>query len=424
MQPTRISCRTAVLSLLVAPLLLGSTCDIPTFPGFEPDLVVTSLTVDSVHPDATDGYNITYSWTIKNVGATPANLDGPTSVDSDNVAVQAYLSADTVFNNGGDVPAGGTILGVSPLGALAPGESRSGSFGCTCVVDVSATPYLTLKVDWGDVVAESDEANNTLAVLIEPPLVQTGVVIDDSSFTITDAEVADAIDYASDLLFQRSGAEMSLQAITHVPSVTGSMQAEIDAYYSAHATDPPHFVIVFSQDSTSVSFGGYLQTSSDLSSAGFCNEFVSPVYGTSRIYGAVIDWTHRFGACGYDIDHYEATGEYLQISKTSLADGSCQNQAGISCVYNSVVGYQVCGDFDPGIPYLEHPKAFIVSIFIHEVLHSFGTNGNLDHFGTATCDTEMGGVSYGAGDLATFQEFAGMCPNVWDTFADSYAMCP
>ncbi len=65
-----------------------------------------------------------------------------------------------------------------------------------------------------------------------------------------------------------------------------------------------------------------------------------------------------------------------------------------------------------------------MSIFVHEVLHSFGTNGNLDHFDTATCDTAMGGVDYGAGDLATFQEFAGMCPNVWDTFAESYAACP
>ncbi len=254
--------------------------------------------------------------------------------------------------------------------------------------------------------------------------VRTGVVIDDSSYTITNAEVADAVSYASDLLFQRSGAVMNLQAITHVPSVTGSMQAEIDAYYTTHATDPPHFVVVFSRDDFSVSAGGYAQTSSDLSSLGFCNEFVSPVLGTSRVYGAVIDWTHRFGVCGYDLDHYEATGDYLWISTTSLADGTCQNQAGISCVYNSVVDYRVCGNVDPGVPYLQHPKAFIASMFVHELLHSFGTNGNLDHFGTATCDVAMGGVDYGAGDLATSQEFAGMCPNVWETFAYSYATCP
>ena len=45
-----------------------------------------------------------------------------------------------VFNNAGDVAAGGTILGISPLGALEPGESFSGTFGASVSVDPSLTP--------------------------------------------------------------------------------------------------------------------------------------------------------------------------------------------------------------------------------------------------------------------------------------------
>jgi len=133
-----------------------------------PDLIVSDLRVIE-HPT----YDIAYEYTIQNVGTAPANLDGPTAAEYDNVSVQAFLSADTVFNNGGDIAAGGTILGLSPLGMLQPGETFTGTFGCSVNFDPATHPYLTLKVDWGDVVAESDETNNTAAVRIDttPPQV-------------------------------------------------------------------------------------------------------------------------------------------------------------------------------------------------------------------------------------------------------------
>jgi subtilase family serine protease len=137
--------------------------------------------------------SISYSYTIKNVGTAPANLDGPTSADADNVSVQAFLSADTVFNNAGDIAAGGTILGTSPLGNLNPGETLSGSFSSSAAVNPTATPYLVLKVDWGNVVAESDETNNTRAApivtgqpdLVVSSLVVTGFTLNSISYTYT-----------------------------------------------------------------------------------------------------------------------------------------------------------------------------------------------------------------------------------------------
>ena len=147
----------------------------------KPDLIVTSLTVTSFTANS-----IQYDYTIKNVGTVSANLDGPTGENHDNVNIQAFLSSDTVFNNSGDIEAGGTILGVSPLGELAPGESFSGSFGASATVDTSVTPYLTLMVDWGGVVDESDETNNTASALIssedsKPDLIATSLTV--TSFT-------------------------------------------------------------------------------------------------------------------------------------------------------------------------------------------------------------------------------------------------
>ena len=98
----------------------GSRPNSPLRPlgGGGPDLILTSLTVT-----VQSANSISYSWTIQNVGDSPANLDGPTSNEADNVSVQAFLSQDTIFENAGDSPAGGTILGLSPLGLLNPGQS-------------------------------------------------------------------------------------------------------------------------------------------------------------------------------------------------------------------------------------------------------------------------------------------------------------
>jgi len=146
-----------------------------------PDLVLTALSID-----AWDGTLITYSWTIMNIGDAPANLDGPTGDEFDNVSVQAYLSMNLVFNDAGDVAAGGTVVGLSPLGNLNPGESRSGSFqsGIAGGADICDYAYLILKCDWGNVVTEFNEDNNTRAVLVgcgTPDLVLTSFTLD--SFT-------------------------------------------------------------------------------------------------------------------------------------------------------------------------------------------------------------------------------------------------
>ena len=130
--------------------------------GGQPDLVVSHLYVDSwvLHT------SISYSYEITNIGTAPANLDGPTDVNNDNVSVQAFLSSDSVFNNAGDLGAGGSIVGISPAGLLLPGETKSGVFDASCDVDPAVNPYLLLKVDWGGSVDESNENNNVLLALV------------------------------------------------------------------------------------------------------------------------------------------------------------------------------------------------------------------------------------------------------------------
>lgn len=132
---------------------------VPPQPTKIPDLVISSLSAKIVGPN-----RVQYSWTITNVGTGPVNMDGPTANNADNLSVQAFVSKDTIFGNAGDIPAGGTIIGVSPLGNLAPGASKSGSFTATVQANLSQFPHLVLKVDPGNVVTELNDNNNTAAV--------------------------------------------------------------------------------------------------------------------------------------------------------------------------------------------------------------------------------------------------------------------
>ena len=150
--------RRLALKLIVLAMALCA-CSAARAQAQIPDLVISSLSAKRIASD-----RVQYSWTITNVGIGAARLEGPTAASSDNVKVQAVLSKDTVFGNAGDVAAGGTIVGSSPLGNLAPQASRSGSFTATVQANLAQLPHLILKVDSGNLVAELNENNNTAAV--------------------------------------------------------------------------------------------------------------------------------------------------------------------------------------------------------------------------------------------------------------------
>jgi CARDB len=147
------------LALCVCSVASAQNVVVPPKPLEVPDLVISSLSAKFIPPN-----KVQYSWTITNVGSAPASLEGPTAASSDNVGVQAMLSKDTVFGNSGDVPAGGTIVGNSPLPNLAPQASKSGTFTATFQGSITLLPHLVLKVDSRNVLSELNENNNTAAV--------------------------------------------------------------------------------------------------------------------------------------------------------------------------------------------------------------------------------------------------------------------
>ena len=105
---------------------------------------------------------LSYYWTIRNIGLKGAWMDGPTNSEEDNLGGQVYQSEDTILNILSDIPAGGTIVGLSPLGFLEAGSTISNSFYMSYPnLDTSKYQYLILLVDYGNSVNESNEDNNT-----------------------------------------------------------------------------------------------------------------------------------------------------------------------------------------------------------------------------------------------------------------------
>lgn len=137
-----------------------------------PDLVVTAVRVT-----AFTATSINYTYTLTNIGtATATNLSS--------AATQAYLSADTIFNNSGDIAAGGRVMSVA---SLVPGQSVTESGTCgwtTATVNPSTRPYLVLMVDYWNAISESNETNNTKAALIPVSLqAPTGLSATDGTYT-------------------------------------------------------------------------------------------------------------------------------------------------------------------------------------------------------------------------------------------------
>lgn len=141
-------------------LILFTTCKKEPAPEpapNKPDLIVTDIKITTW-----DSMSIYYTYTIQNIGNWRVNLDGLTGKEEDNVKVQAFVSPDSAYEAGKETPAGGSILGLSPLGYLRQGESFNGNFYVNGLDMKKAVelPFFILYVDWANTVEEEKEENN------------------------------------------------------------------------------------------------------------------------------------------------------------------------------------------------------------------------------------------------------------------------
>ncbi len=82
-------------------------------------------------------------------------------------------------------------------------------------------------------------------------------------------------------------------------------------------------------------------------------------------------------------------------------------------------GYSMCETAINDL-YASTPNYFSASTVIHEIMHSFGYHGNLDHYGAPECKMEMGWDDSWVFDDAEAEKYNVMCPYVYDNFVAGY----
>lgn len=260
------------------------------------------------------------------------------------------------------------------------------------------------------------------------------VFIDTLSYNVPPQELYKTLTYTERLFFSLTGVPLAFLDIVEVnskkkvfyPERGYALEKELSPneifqdYFSSRPEKKFEGLIYFYKDSIALSHGGRMATFSP--EGNFCNEFSAPDKKTEIIYGGLIDWSHIYGWCGYDHQHYEKTGELLHISNVSFG-GQCKNQDNVPCIFKE--GYYQCQNL------LEAPESDLAylraSSIIHEWMHHFtgieyGQEGNYDHEGTSWCNKQLENPEYEE-YLGQEIDYLGICPVAFYHFKNSENFC-
>lgn len=115
---------------------------------------------------------------------------------------------------------------------------------------------------------------------------------------------------------------------------------------------------------------------------------------------------HFYARCGYD-------DQQRRVSDVSLG-GECRGRNGLACVLKPGGEYWTCPDALSDLySDWDYYKGCTI---VHEFLHPFGSEGNLDHYGSTSCVARGAVTQAQAGDLRMGQDNCQMCPDVWARF--------
>ncbi|MFH1946767.1 MAG: hypothetical protein ABIJ23_01255 [Candidatus Magasanikbacteria bacterium] len=246
------------------------------------------------------------------------------------------------------------------------------------------------------------------------------VFIDENSFTISDQELADYFEFSDELFYDRTQTHLAL-----IPSGVWRVKLDemediektlIDTLVSNKETfkNANGFVFFSTVSPLAKIAGGHTMSFYPVHNGlgDYCNTF-SSYDETDFLYGSIIDWGHKYGICGYNED-----GEY--VSNTSI-NGQCRGQAGIECVLK--YDYYMCKNLVDEY-YATDPRLMSVSTIIHEIMHFFGENGTMDHYGTADCQNyPVPEKTFNCSSADMSGCYFGMCPYTYLNFQNSTNKC-
>ena len=235
---------------------------------------------------------------------------------------------------------------------------------------------------------------------------QIAVIVDTTSDPVSREQAEAVIAIADEKLIGLTG--FSLKLIDFVEDDSGGSIESLVENYMENRSTLPNGILIFSvgdDDRAKINRAYARQIQAP---DGFRNAFASPYRKDGTMYVAVLQFNHRYAACGY------AGTDTLQ-SPGSIG-GECPGNDGQACA--EWEGMQVC---PAALPFLEGhtPIDMAAGPVIHEFLHAFGNRGPGDHYGSEACNEAMGWQSDHF-DLEESETYNGFCPDVYDVFIDSY----
>jgi hypothetical protein len=235
---------------------------------------------------------------------------------------------------------------------------------------------------------------------------RVAVIVDTNTDPVSREHAEAVLAIANEKLIDLTGFGLHLHEFRE--DASGGSVAHLVENYIRHTSTLPNGILIFSvgDDNRAKINRGYAQQI--LAPAGFKNAFVSPHLGSGYMYVAVLQFNHRYAACGY------AGTDTIQSQVSS--HGECREVDGEACVLWN--GMQVC---QSALPFLEGhtPIDMAAGPVIHEFMHAFGNQGPDDHYGSQACNEAMGWqpAHY---DLEEAEYYNNFCPHVYDVFAASY----
>jgi hypothetical protein len=215
------------------------------------------------------------------------------------------------------------------------------------------------------------------------------------------ADIDRVFGLANDILFSRTGERMTRVDLFNPGK--GDPRGQAQLYLEQLPSPMPDAILALSDDATATSFGGYA-TAIPLP-APHQNPYLTPFSsGTGRIGVAAVHFFHMYSRCGYD-------NALNRVSQFSFG-GECRNQSNLQCVDNG--RYWQCPNSLTDL--YSEPDRFPACTIVHELAHPFGSQGNLDHYGTDQCTTRTGMSTADQNNRRLFQEYCGMCPDVYLNF--------
>jgi hypothetical protein len=281
---------------------------------------------------------------------------------------------------------------------------------------VVAEPSLAVSVPPTEIVTSTKAAPSQTSTPQPLGVFTLSVLVDTTSESVTREQAGILVNESSQILHELTGFVFEMIDFQEI-NTGGSTRDMVQSYLDASPAVIPNGIILFSfgDNGDAKRYGGYAYTHPGPDE--FRNQFVAPGAIARDLYVGVVHFGHRYAQCGY--------GDSSTPIGSVSVNGECRGQAEIACVEK--YEYQICSDTVDHL-YASTPTYFSSSVFVHEIMHSFGTLLDRDHYGTAECTEVMkSGVSDRSykndifdRSLKEFQYYTGMCPYVFDNFIKSH----